>query len=107
MRHQVNIPGKQLTAAAGSQVFVYHAGTTVQIADTIFADASSAATRANPYSHPGGNVVFYLARDVVIDVGVKPAGAANPVVQSGVTTTQSANYGLLRNAGQPADWFLF
>lgn len=107
MRHRINIPDKQITAAAGSQVFVYHAGTTVQIIDTIYADASSATTRANPYSHPGGNIVFYLARDVAIDVGVKPAGAANPVVQSGVTTTQSANYGLAKAGGQPTEWFRY
>jgi len=107
-RQQVNIPAKQIPAAAGSQIYVYHAGTTVQIADTIYADSSSATTRANPYSHPGGNIVFYLARDLAIDVGVKPSGAASPVSSpAGVASTQVANYGLMKSGGVPTGWFRF
>jgi hypothetical protein len=108
MRHQVNISAKQIPAAAGSQIYVYHAGTTVQISDTIYADSSSATTRANPYSHPGGNISFCLARDLSIDIGVKPAGAASPAVtQQGQVTTQAPNYGLMKAGGVPADWFRF
>jgi hypothetical protein len=108
MRQQVNIPGKQITAAAGSQIYVYHAGTTVQIADTLYADSSSATTLANPYSHPGGNIVFYLARELNIDIGVKPAGAAAPAsTPAGVTSTQVANYGLHKAGSMPVGWFRF
>jgi hypothetical protein len=107
MRQQVNIPGKQIVAASGSQIYVYHAGTTVQIADTIYADSSSGTTRANPYSHPGGNIVFYLARDLNVDIGVKPAGAAAPVTSPAGPTAQSANYGLLKSGGMPTAWFRF
>jgi hypothetical protein len=107
-RQQVHMPGKQVPAAAGSQIYVYHAGTTVQIVDTIYADASSAATRSNPYSHPGGDVVFYLARELAIDIGVKPAGAAAPVVsQAGAATTQAASYGVMKAGGQPTEWFRY
>jgi hypothetical protein len=107
-RQQVNIPGKQIPAAAGSQIYVFHAGTTTQITDTIYADSSSATTRSNPYSHPGGNIVFYLARDLAIDVGVKPSGAASPVSNAvGVASTQVANYGLHTVGGAPVGWFRF
>lgn len=108
MRQQFNIPAKKIPAAAGSQIYVYHAGTSVQIADTIFVDSSSGSTLANPYSHPGGNIVFYLTRDLAIDIGVKPSGAAAPVVsQAGVVSTQVANYGLHKIGGQPSGWFRF
>lgn len=108
MRQQIHISAKQIPAVAGSQVYVYHAGTTVQIVDTIYADSSSATTRSNPYSHPGGDIVFYLARELAIDIGVKPAGAASPVVsQAGAATTQSANYGLMKAGGVPTEWIRF
>jgi hypothetical protein len=108
-RQQYNFPARQIPAATGSQIYVYHAGTSVQIANTIYADSSSGTTLSNPYTHPGGNIVFYLAQNVAVDIGVKPSGAASPAVSAvgPAASTTVANYGLHKIGSMVSGWFRF
>lgn len=105
MRQQVISPAGMNNPASGSQIYVFHAGTSVQVADTLYADGSSSSTLANPYSHPGGRVVFYLPRSLAVDVGVKPAGAASPAITHTVAApTQVAQYSLQKMGSSPVAW---
>jgi hypothetical protein len=107
MRFQVQIPPNLIPAAAGSSIHVYEAGTTNHLSQTLYADGSSSATLANPYTHPGGKVNFFTTQPVRVSIGVQPAGAASPVIAPVVTAAaKSFAYGLMKAAGQPVAWVL-
>lgn len=107
MRFKAEVPANMIPAAAGSSIHVFEAGTANHLAQTLYADATSAATLANPYSHPGGKVTFYVAQPVSVSVGVQPAGAAAPVVSPVImATTRQYAYATMKIGGRPSDWVL-
>lgn len=107
MRYQVSIPENMIPAASGTQIHVYEAGTTNHVAQTLYADGTSATTLANPYSHGGGKVNFFLPQPMRVSIGVQPAGAASPVVTPVVVAARKAfAYSALKVAGQVVGWIL-
>lgn len=55
-------------------VRVLQPGTTVQLADTLFADASSGTLLANPFQTAGNDVSFYLTNQQRVRLGVTVSG---------------------------------
>lgn len=107
MRFRVHIEKNLIPAAAGVQVYVYLEGTQVPLPVPIYADASSGTVLGNPYTHTGGNIVFYLPYPLRVSIGIKPAGAAAPVIASVVAATDKAfTYGLHKAGGVPVGWVL-
>lgn len=107
MRFAVSIPPNMVPAAAGSQIHVYVPGTTNHITQTLYSDPTSASTMANPYTHPGGKVSFYLPQPMSVQIGVQPAGAASPVVSPAVAPgPKSFAYSVMKIGGRPSDWVL-
>lgn len=108
MRYQVVVPMSVVNAPSGAAIHVYTAGTTTHTPMTLYADGSSANTLANPYTHPGGKVVFYLPATAQVQVGVQPTGAPAPVVTA-VTTpaTKAYTYSVRLAGGRPVDWNVY
>jgi hypothetical protein len=107
MRYKTDIPANLIPAAAGSQIHVYEAGTTNHLTQAIYADPTTTTPLANPYSHPGGKVSFYVAQPTRMSVGVQSAGAAAPVIAPVVTAaTRQWSYSVMRIGGRPSDWVL-
>lgn len=55
-------------------VRVLQPGTTVQLADTLFADATSGTTLSNPFQTAGQDVSFYLTNQQRVKLGVTVSG---------------------------------
>lgn len=107
MRYQMIVPMSVVNAPSGASIHVYSKGAVNHTPQTLFADGTSAATLANPYAHPGGKVVFYLAQQEDIQVGVQPAGAPAPVITSVIPPgVRVRGYQVRKAAGQPVDWVL-
>lgn len=107
MRYQVNIPANLIPATAGSQIHVFHAGTSTYVGATLYADPVTNTPLANPYSHPGGKVNFYVSQALKVSVGVQPSGAAAPVVAPAVDAkTSTPSYATLKSPGAPPMWVL-
>lgn len=107
MRFRIHIPAKSLPAAASSQIFVYQAGTTTAIPDTIYADATSGSTLSQGYTHPGGDIVFYRASPENVSVGVKAPGSSVTAVSPLAHASEKIySYGLLKQGGRPVDWIV-
>lgn len=102
MKFRVNTSTAEVPAAAGSQIYVYYAGTSVQV-PSLF--DNSGGTLANPYAHPGGMVSFQLPAQLKVNIGVKPAGAAAPVVSPIVPKLErQLTYTFQKSGGGAAQW---
>lgn len=107
MRFRVHVQNKLIPAISGTQVYVYLEGTQVLIPVPVYADASSGTVLGNPYTHQGGDIVFFLPFPLRVSIGFKPAGASVPTIAQVVTATDKAfTYGLRRAAGVPVGWVL-
>lgn len=107
MRFRIHIPPNLIPAAAGTQVYVYLEGTSVPVPFPIYADGSSSSTLANPYSHPGGPVVFHLPVQARVSIGLKPAGAASPVIAPVVAASDKVfAYSTMKAGGRPVEWVM-
>lgn len=102
MKFRVNTSTREVPAAAGSQIYVYYAGTTV-LHPALF--DGSGNTLANPYSHPGGMVTFQLPAPAKVQIGVKPAGAASPVVSPIIPNLErQLTYTFQKSGGAASQW---
>lgn len=107
MRFRVHIPAKSLPAATNSQIYVYQAGTTSQVPDTLYADATSASTLAQGYTHPGGDIVFYRNSPESVTIGVKSPGSSAIAVSPLAHTSEKVfSYGLLKHGGRALAWIV-
>lgn len=103
MKFRVQIPAAHAPAASGASIYVYQAGTTVLV-PSIY-DASGNVL-ANPYVHPGGDIVFHLVNQAMVQVGVKPAGAAAPVIATIVPRLEKLWTYTFQKSGAAAQWVL-
>jgi hypothetical protein len=107
MRHRILIPTTLNVAPASSTVSVFVAGTTNLLPDTLFADPTSGATLTNPYTHPGGPIVFYLAADKKVDVGVvPPSGSVSNKTTSVGSSAKAYTYSTQKVGGQAVQWVI-
>lgn len=105
MRFRVHIPASSLPAASGSQIFVYRAGTTSAIPDTLYSDATSTSTLAQGYSHAGGDIVFYRASPESVSVGVRSPGSSVTAVSPLAHSAEKVrSYSLWKQGGRAIDW---
>lgn len=101
MKFRVNASTKEIPAASGSSIYVFYAGTSVQV-PALFDNSGN--TLANPYSHPGGMVTFQLPAPAKVQIGVKPAGAASPVVSPIVPALERILTYTFQKSGSAAQW---
>lgn len=102
MKFRVNASSKEVPAASGSQIYVFYAGTAVQV-PALFDNSGN--TLANPYSHPGGMVTFQLPAPAKVQIGVKPAGAASPVVSPIIPNLErQLTYTFQKSGGAASQW---
>lgn len=109
-RHNYTIPAASGPMVAGSTVTVYLPNSTTKIPETLFADASSAATLTNPFTTTGPVISFWLAnhRNVKIVV-TSPQGNSSTSDNTDVSpvsavTVQAAKWIPVASGGHVLSW---
>ena len=90
----------------GGTVSVKHAGKASSPA-VIYADRNSSGTLANPYTTANGQVEFYLAGQVAVDVTVTPAGGSAATIMNQQAADAVPQHQTLTGfGGKVLNWFL-
>lgn len=103
-RYHYRFPVNATPAESGATVTVNVAGTSAKLQDTIFADATSATTLANPFTLSGNMVSFWLAQPRKVKIVIASVHAGTHTVDAVEASDVYRNYVSVASGGHVFSW---